>query len=153
MVDVPGNRTFPSSISPRIHPRLHISTPFVYLWTKCSHLTHASSSSLNCVCATTDAHLEDPSKISGALYHLVATYSVSAGFPLSSWIWFSDRARPKSQSLTTQSASKSTLDGCIETHDRVQKKSQSEHLRKVMSTLISISYEDINIKFNILLFI
>lgn len=65
---------------------------------------------------TTDAHhswyLVDPSRISGARYHRVATYSVSAGFPLSSWIWLSDLAKPKSHSLTTQSVSKSTLDGC-----------------------------------------
>lgn len=65
---------------------------------------------------TTDAHhswyLVDPSRISGALYHRVATYSVSAGFPLSSWIWLSDLAKPKSHSLTTQSVSNSTLDGC-----------------------------------------
>ncbi len=31
MVEVPGNRAFPSSISPRIQPRLHVSTPWVYL--------------------------------------------------------------------------------------------------------------------------
>lgn len=36
MVDVPGNRAFPSSISPRIQPRLHMSTPFVYLRTRCT---------------------------------------------------------------------------------------------------------------------
>jgi len=30
-VDEPGNSALPSSISPRIQPRLHMSTPFVYL--------------------------------------------------------------------------------------------------------------------------
>ena len=30
-VDDPGNMGFPSSISPRMHPRLHMSTPNVYL--------------------------------------------------------------------------------------------------------------------------
>lgn len=147
MVDVPGNRAFPSSISPRIQPRLHMSTPLVYLWTRCIPFTVCYSQNsyvtfkkefcpifendilfspslvneqLNRIdvvqIPTTDAHhswyLADPSRISGALYHRVATYSVSAGFPLSSWIWLSDLAKPKSHSLTTQSVSNSTLDGC-----------------------------------------
>lgn len=30
-VDVPGNRGLPRSISPRMQPRLHMSTPGVYL--------------------------------------------------------------------------------------------------------------------------
>jgi hypothetical protein len=47
---VPGKMAFPFIISPRIHPILHISTGFVYLL--------------------------DPRTISGALYHLVAIYSV-----------------------------------------------------------------------------
>lgn len=59
-------------------------------------------------------HLADPSRISGARYQRVATYSVSAGLQLSSWNCLSDLARPKSQSLTTQSVSNSTLDGCGE---------------------------------------
>ena len=46
-VEVPGKNGLPRSNSARIHPRLHISTPFVYL--------------------------VDPNRISGALYHLVAT--------------------------------------------------------------------------------
>ena len=58
-----------------------------------------------------DQNLVEPSRISGALYHRVATYSVSAGFPASSWIWYSDRARPKSHSLTKQSVSSRMLDG------------------------------------------
>lgn len=130
MVDVPGKRAFPNSISPRIQPRLHMSTPLVYLWTWCTPFTgefffskvqswhelrcRLSNCSNNILIA--DAHyswyLVDPSRISGALYHRVATYSVSAGFPLSSWIWLSDLAKPKSHSLTTQSVSNSTLDGC-----------------------------------------
>lgn len=36
MVEVPGNTAFPSSISPRMQPRLHMSTPLVYLWTRCT---------------------------------------------------------------------------------------------------------------------
>ena len=46
-VEVPGKKGFPMSNSARIHPTLHMSTPFEYLL--------------------------DPSNISGALYHLVAT--------------------------------------------------------------------------------
>lgn len=30
-VDVPGNSGWPSRISPKMQPKLHISTPFVYL--------------------------------------------------------------------------------------------------------------------------
>lgn len=33
-VDVPGNRGLPRSISPRMQPRLHMSTPGVYLGQK-----------------------------------------------------------------------------------------------------------------------
>lgn len=32
MVEEPGNMGLPSSISPRMQPRLHMSTPSVYLW-------------------------------------------------------------------------------------------------------------------------
>lgn len=53
IVDVPGNIALPIIISPRMHPILHISTAFEYRY--------------------------EPSNISGALYHLVATYSVSTG--------------------------------------------------------------------------
>lgn len=128
MVEVPGNRAFPSSISPRMQPRLHMSTPLVYLWTRCTSFKRGTSIStvlpveLRSPLSNEDMldesesvwcrwYLVDPSRISGALYHRVATYSVSAGFPLSSWIWLSDRAKPKSHSLTTQSVSNSTLDG------------------------------------------
>jgi len=44
---VPGKNGFPNRSSARMQPRDHMSTPFVYL--------------------------VDPSKISGARYHLVAT--------------------------------------------------------------------------------
>lgn len=38
-VDDPGNKGFPPSISPRIHPRDHMSTPFVYLGANQKQLT------------------------------------------------------------------------------------------------------------------
>lgn len=44
---------FPNNISPKMHPTLHMSTAFEYFY--------------------------DPNRISGALYHLVATYSVKIG--------------------------------------------------------------------------
>lgn len=50
-VELPGKRARPSSISPRMQPRLHMSTPFVYLFAA--------------------------SRISGLRYHRVATYSCS----------------------------------------------------------------------------
>jgi hypothetical protein len=59
-----------------MHPMLHISTPFVY------------------VC--------EPSSISGALYHLVATYSVRTGAGESSRD-ATDLTKPKSATLTVQS--------------------------------------------------
>lgn len=46
-VEVPGKTGLPSSSSAKMHPMLHMSTPFVYLL--------------------------EPKRISGALYHLVAT--------------------------------------------------------------------------------
>ena len=46
-VDVPGKTGLPSNNSAKIQPILHMSTPLVYLF--------------------------EPSRISGALYHLVAT--------------------------------------------------------------------------------
>lgn len=52
-VELPGNTGFPKNISPRMHPTDHISTAFEYF--------------------------EEPRSISGALYHLVATYSVKMG--------------------------------------------------------------------------
>jgi hypothetical protein len=35
MVDVPWKRGFPKNISARIHPRLHMSIPWVYLQFTC----------------------------------------------------------------------------------------------------------------------
>lgn len=75
----------------------------------------------------------DPSRISGARYHLVATYSVSVGFPLSSWIWLSDLAKPKSQSLTTQSESRSTLEGW-------GGNGQRKHFQNKTSQILFLSY-------------
>lgn len=46
-VEVPGKTGLPKRSSANMHPKLHISTPLVYLF--------------------------DPSNISGARYHLVAT--------------------------------------------------------------------------------
>lgn len=50
---VPGKMAFPVISSPKIQPTDHISTALVYL--------------------------VEPNNISGALYHLVATYSVKTG--------------------------------------------------------------------------
>lgn len=58
-------------------------------------------------------YLVEPRRISGARYHRVATYSVKAGFTTSSWIWERERAKPKSHSLTKQSASISIFEGCM----------------------------------------
>lgn len=52
-VEFPGKIAFPRYIYPKIQPMDHMSTALVYLL--------------------------DPSSISGALYHLVATYSVIIG--------------------------------------------------------------------------
>ena len=84
-VDVPGNIAFPVNISPKMHPIDHISTAFVYF--------------------------DEPNKIYGALYHLVATYSVIIASPLP---WFTDaidRANPKSANLAKQSESRRMLEG------------------------------------------
>lgn len=54
-VDVPGKIAFPVINSPTIQPIDHMSTAFEYF--------------------------VDPNSISGALYHLVATYSVKTGEP------------------------------------------------------------------------
>lgn len=63
-------------------------------------------------------HLREASRISGARYQRVATYSVSAGLGWSSRSWHRERARPKSHSFTQHSASSSTLEGCVE-HSRI----------------------------------
>lgn len=115
IVDVPGNRALPSSISPKMQPRLHMSTPLVYLRTWGPYSQWTLSNPSQATSAQTGKcwrYLADPSRISGARYQRVATYSVSAGLQLSSWNCFSDLARPKSHSLTTQSVSNSTLEGC-----------------------------------------
>jgi len=53
----------------------------------------------------------DPNKISGALYHLVATYSVNIGAYPSFSDYEIDLANPKSHNLAKQSLFKSTFDG------------------------------------------
>lgn len=67
-------------------------------------------------CAFT--HLREPSRISGARYQRVATYSVSAGLGWSSLSWHRERARPKSHSFTQHCTSSRTLEGWIE-HRRI----------------------------------
>lgn len=84
-VEFPGKMALPKYIYPKMQPTDHISTAFVYL--------------------------EEPRRISGARYHLVATYSVMIG---SATDWFTvaiDRARPKSASLARQSESSKMFDG------------------------------------------
>jgi len=84
IVDFPGNIAFPSIYSPNTQPTDQISTAFEYLL--------------------------DPRTISGALYHLVATYSVIFGSP-SSPSDAIDLANPKSAIFTKQFESIKTLDG------------------------------------------
>lgn len=84
-VEFPGKIAFPRYIYPKMHPIDHISTALVYLL--------------------------DPSRISGALYHLVATYSVIMG---SATDWLTDAidlASPKSANFARQSESNSILEG------------------------------------------
>jgi hypothetical protein len=61
--------------------------------------------------STALVYFDDPKRISGALYHLVATYSVIIG----SWTdWLTvaiDLASPKSASLARQSESSKILEG------------------------------------------
>ena len=47
-------------------------------------------------------YLVEPNKISGARYHLVATYSVRTGYPCS-LVQFKDLARPKSATFAWHS--------------------------------------------------
>ena len=75
---------FPLIISPNIQPTDHISTALEYL--------------------------VEPKRISGALYHLVATYSVRIGFS-SSLSVMRLRANPKSATLTLHSASSKIFEG------------------------------------------
>ena len=76
---------FPTNSSPKIQPTDHISTALVYL--------------------------EEPSKIQGARYHLVATYSVIIGYATDWLIDATDLAKPKSASLARQSESRRILEG------------------------------------------
>ena len=79
----PGKRGLPFSISAKMQPTLHTSIALVY--------------SLNV------------SIISGARYHLVATYSVMN--PELSSVEAADRARPKSQTFRSQLALSRRFDG------------------------------------------
>ena len=58
-------------------------------------------------------YLWEASRISGALYQRVATYSVRFGSPVSAStpIWVRERASPKSQTFTTHSLSSKILEG------------------------------------------
>jgi len=83
-VDVPAKRGRPRCISAKRHPILHTSMARVYL--------------------------REPTKISGALYHRVAIYSVSAstGYSTTS---SKDLTNPKSQSFASQLSLTSTFEG------------------------------------------
>jgi len=76
---------FPKYISPKMQPMDHMSTALVYLL--------------------------DPKSISGALYHLVATYYVMIGSVTDWFIDAIDLASPKSASLARQSESNKIFDG------------------------------------------
>lgn len=119
MVEVPGKSGLPSNISPRMQPTLHMSTPFVYLNNRDQNVSLKWNSG---ICRKShlilkefkvwERYLVEPRRSSGARYHRVATYSVKAGFTASSWIWERERAKPKSHSLTKQSASNNIFEGC-----------------------------------------
>ena len=83
-VEFPGKVDLPMINYPNMQPTDHMSTAFEYL--------------------------VDPSRIYGARYHLVATYSVKLGSP-TSFGQFSERARPKSATLAWHSEFKSKLLG------------------------------------------
>ena len=83
-VEFPGNIGFPIRIYAKMHPTLQISADLPY-------------------------ELE-PSRTSGALYHLVATSSVK----MTSWLYLSamrDLANPKSHIFMVQSLLSRRLDG------------------------------------------
>jgi len=61
--------------------------------------------------STAFVYLEDPNKIYGALYHLVATYSVIIGSDTDWFIEAIDLASPKSASLAKQSESSKIFEG------------------------------------------
>lgn len=83
-VEFPGKIDLPFINSPSIHPTDHISTALEYF--------------------------VEPSKIYGALYHLVATYSVKLGSPTSLG-QFKERANPKSATFAWHSEFRSRLLG------------------------------------------
>ena len=84
-MEVPGKIALPTISSPNIQPIDHISTALVYL--------------------------VDPSSISGALYHLVATYSVIKVLTPSPSLYSTLRARPKSATFTRHSELSKILEG------------------------------------------
>ena len=83
-MDVPGKSDFPLISYPRIQPTDHMSTALEYL--------------------------VDPNKIYGALYHLVATYSVRTG-STEFLVQSIDLARPKSATFAWHSELSSKLLG------------------------------------------
>lgn len=84
----PGKSGFPESISARIHPTDQISIAYVYSLNLQASNTSAKAN-------RNDMSETDVNMISGALYHLVATYSVMN--PTASCPTNADLARPKSQ--------------------------------------------------------
>ncbi len=82
---MPGNKDFPVISSPKMQPTDHISTAFEYL--------------------------VEPSSISGALYHLVATYSVNTGSTPFYLVQLIERASPKSATFMWHSELSSRLLG------------------------------------------
>ena len=61
--------------------------------------------------STAFVYVEDPRRISGALYHRVATYSVITGLLSQSELYATERANPKSHSLAWHSEFSKTFDG------------------------------------------
>lgn len=61
--------------------------------------------------STALVYLQDPNKIYGARYHLVATYYVMIGYVTDWLIVAIDLANPKSASLAKQSESSNILEG------------------------------------------
>lgn len=84
-VEFPGKKGFPLIISPRRHPKLQVSMALEYLL--------------------------EPSKISGARYHLVAIYSVRIG--LVSVSSSTDLTSPKSQIFALQFSLTKMLEGLM----------------------------------------
>lgn len=61
--------------------------------------------------STAFVYLDEPNKIYGARYHLVATYSVIIGYETDWLMDATDLARPKSANFARQSESSRILDG------------------------------------------